>query len=340
MLLRNLLCCFIFFTFGVGSASGQITVFSENIGSPAVTTNTPVATYTTFQNTTPVIHSGTAQVSASTPSVGYAGVSGGNNIFFTSNTNPGYSISNINISGATNVHLRFGVFKNLQAQNGSNLQITVVIDGNSYALALNTLPAGANTQGWYAQDLPISAIGTSLRVTFASNATGTNNWFRIDDIALVSDTPLPLVFGAVEALKAGNAIQLKWSTVQETNNDHFEIEASSDGSTFAAIRTIQSLNGNSNTTQYYEVSITISDFAGLLSIPVILGLLSISGFKRQRKTYLLIITTLLIGVTAFVACNKHSDVVNIAAPDKIFLRIKQVDEDGTFLYSKVVQVIQ
>ena len=64
----------------VGSVEGQVTIFSENMGSPSGTT--AIAT-NTFQNNSPIIFSGTADVRSTTGSTGYSGSSGNGNVFFT-----------------------------------------------------------------------------------------------------------------------------------------------------------------------------------------------------------------------------------------------------------------
>lgn len=70
-------------------------------------------------------------------------------------------------------------------------------------------------------------------------------------------TPLPLTFirftGSV--INNGTAVQLNWSTANETNNAYFEIERSQDGRNFEVIKTIPACS-NCNTVQDYS---TIDD---------------------------------------------------------------------------------
>ncbi len=171
----------------------------------------------------------------------------------------------------------------------------------------------------------------------ASATSGTASVSNFAFTGTVETSPLPVTFGTLEAVKAGNVININWSTQQETHNDHFEVEASKDGSTFYSLKTVRSLNGNSPTIQYYRTSITTSDFAGLLSIPAILGLLSIAGFNRRSRFYLMILAVLL--AAGLAACSKNGDMVDDNVMEKIFIRIKQVDVNGEFKYSKVIPVV-
>ena len=92
------------------------TIYTENMGTP--TGSTTVANYitgtapATFQNSTPIVYSGTAAATSlriSTPSLGYTGASGNGNVFLSQTTNAGhfFQIDGINTSAfpVTNLQL-------------------------------------------------------------------------------------------------------------------------------------------------------------------------------------------------------------------------------------------
>lgn len=64
------------------------------------------------------------------------------------------------------------------------------------------------------------------------------------------DATLPLNFGYFNALSLTKEVQLKWNTYNESNNNYFEIERSSDGKVFQPIGTIQSKGNNTNENIY------------------------------------------------------------------------------------------
>ena len=62
----------------VSSVSFGQTFYAENMGTPSGTT--PIAS-NVFQNAAPILYSGTADVRATSVSLGYNGASGGGNVF-------------------------------------------------------------------------------------------------------------------------------------------------------------------------------------------------------------------------------------------------------------------
>jgi fibronectin-binding autotransporter adhesin len=74
-----------------------------------------------------------------------------------------------------------------------------------------------------------------------TNVTGTVRVTGVDDFSPFSlgsldfDSPLPVKWGPVEAVRSGRNIEVKWVTLQEIDNDHFVIERSEDGVTFIPV---------------------------------------------------------------------------------------------------------
>ncbi len=101
----------------------------------------------------------------------------------------------------------------------------------------------------------------------------------------LNNAPLPIELLFLNATSNFENIELNWATASELNNDHFELEKSTDGHGFQKIGTVKG-NGTTNETLYYKFTDS-SPFSGIN-----------------------------------------------------YYRLKQVDYDGTFEYSKVVSVEQ
>lgn len=87
---------------------------------------------------------------------------------------------------------------------------------------------------FYLPDIPGVNI-TQIRITISDGTEGgCGNDFAVDDIALAvcpEGGPAPVTFTNVSAKVKGSGITVEWGTSQEANNDHFEVERSSDGNT-------------------------------------------------------------------------------------------------------------
>jgi endonuclease I len=167
-----------------------VTVFSENMGSPSVTT--AISTWESangFQNVDFTMTSGGAtnpgDVRITGASSGYIGASGSGNIYFTStNNNYGFAIEGINASGYSDLTVQFAYRK----ESASALP-TLAFDywnGSSYVnvpFTFNEL-ATAST-GWYLSpiiSLPVAAQIAGLRLRWVKSGTTA---VRIDDIKMI-----------------------------------------------------------------------------------------------------------------------------------------------------------
>ncbi len=90
--------------------------------------------------------------------------------------------------------------------------------------------------------LPVISQGQYLGGGGSGDAKGT-----------VSDSSLPVVFTSFTASCLGQAIQLKWQTASETENNFFGIERSQDGKAWHSIGKVK---GNGNTSSFSEYSYT------------------------------------------------------------------------------------
>jgi surface protein len=173
-----------------------------------------------------------------------------------------------------------------------------------------------------------------------------NGWTIDGDAAALPGSPcydmtLPVTFGDISAMFKNGQLIVNWQTLTETNNSYFEIEASTDGKNFTKIGEVKSLaaDGNSSTTLDYSFSKDASTATGLLGLGVLALALGLGFTRRGRKrmTGMLAITGVLM--ISFSACTKNNaDTINTTDAD-LFIRIKQVDKDGSFKYSKTVKVV-
>lgn len=146
---------------------------------------------------------------------------------------------------------------------------------------------------------------------------------------------LPVTFGKITAEKKDERLLVKWTTQKETNNDHFEIQASTDGSNFKTLHKITSKNGNSDIAQDYEVTIGSSALASFWGLPLALGLL---GFCRRNR--ILLSATAVITILGLISCSKDAHNLDTTQPEQLFIRIQQIDKDCKTTYSKIVEVIE
>jgi surface protein len=149
---------------------------------------------------------------------------------------------------------------------------------------------------------------------------------------------LPVTFGNISAIIKDGQLQLSWSTLTETNVDHFEIQASKDGNNFVKIGEIKTKadGGNSTAALNYSFSKEVVGISGLLGISMFA--LAIGFMKRKKLSYLFIAGGLLF-LFAGAACNKKETSLETNKDSKIFIRIKQIDTNSDFQYSKIVQAV-
>lgn len=168
---------FLLFTFLISAVSIGQTFFSENMGIPASTTS--INTYTGWENSAPITFTGDGDVRTSSASNGYAGVSGGGNVFLTSTTGKFLRIDGINTSAylAADIQLSFGYITN---STGTQLVLEQSVDGTNWTPI--TFTQNPNTS-WNLVTIPGGQIPSSatLSLRFTQPATAQ---MRIDDIKL------------------------------------------------------------------------------------------------------------------------------------------------------------
>ncbi|MCH5600931.1 hypothetical protein [Niabella ginsengisoli] len=150
-------------------------------------------------------------------------------------------------------------------------------------------------------------------------------------------TSLPVNFGNVIAEIKGNALNVNWQTLTEKSNDHFEIEVSKDGKSWSKAGSnisSKAAEGNSDLSIQYEQSIPLS---GMAVMGASIFLLSMGMMFRRNKWLGSVL--MIVGMSAVLyGCTKNDNDISATA-EKVYVRIKQVDKDGTASYSKVVTAV-
>ncbi|MBZ4192620.1 hypothetical protein [Niabella beijingensis] len=175
------------------------------------------------------------------------------------------------------------------------------------------------------------------------SAAADNSTTSIVNIGISNDPAvLPVVFGTIGAKWTGNSLKVTWTTENENYNDHFDIEASINGVDFISVGTVKSAaqDGNSDKTIQYEFTkdMTGNTLASILGI----GMLTLGsiGVFRKRKLRLPFTLVIMCGLTAILFSCRKSKSDELAGNGEVFIKVTQVDKDGSRSSSKVVKVVK
>ncbi|MGE9314272.1 hypothetical protein ACLOAU_21635 [Niabella sp. CJ426] len=250
---------------------------------------------------------------------------------------------------------------NLVAPNGTVVGSAKVADDGTYSIALlveNTVggdysvivtngerPVGAPLASATAPNGDYGYTGTSVGgVANTGNRTGVIEIGALAgavtavDFGISNDPAvLPVKFGFVAAELFNNQLKVKWNTTSELNNSYFEVEASVDGTNFISIGKVNSKANNGISAEALEYEFTKDASAGIVAAGIALLVAGAGLFKARRARYAMMAMALAIVVLA-AGCKKSR---HDALPEgKVYMRIAQVDKDGTKSYSKVVTVVK
>ena len=180
-----------------GYASFGQTIYTENMGTPTGTTLIPAyvtgTAPATFQNSTPIVYTGTADVRATGVSSGYSGTSGGGNVFINA-VDEYFQIDGINTSAfnTSGLQLSFGI--NTPTAVTNVLTVEVSTDGSLWTPVTYTPSATGWTLATITSGIPSS---TTLSIRFKSASI---LQYRIDDVKVFNfDPSCTLVLGTPTA---------------------------------------------------------------------------------------------------------------------------------------------
>ena len=151
---------------------------------------------------------------------------------------------------------------------------------------------------------------------------------------VTDDITLPVSFGVVAAAVKDKTLQVNFTCLTEKNNNRFIIEASPDGKRFKEIGTLKSVAGNAGVPVSYSFSLDISSL-GMTGF----GLLAILLLPAYKKNRHLPAAAMLVSIILVFSCTKTSIESLPGTTGNIYIRIAQVDNDGTKTYSKIIQAV-
>ena len=197
-----------------------------------------------------------------------------------------------------------------------------VAAGATHTLALkndgNIWASGSNSQGEL-------GIGSNIN---------TNTF------TLVGCMPLPVNFGSIQVSVHENILTIKWETLHEINNDHFDIEISNDGKIFEKAATIKSKysEGNSSNVTEYLTQVDLEQNKVLFIVLPLFFLLFSVFYRRKPAFNIFFFSLLILTITGLSSCKKSATKDFLENGQKIFVRIAQVDKDGTTKFSRIIKV--
>ena len=209
---------------------------SENMGTVGGTT--VIATHEAangFVNTAQTM-SGTGDLRNTTNSTGYAGASGGANVFLTNTAGLYFQINGINTLAYNTVSLTFGVYKSLAGETGSTLGLAVSSDGTTFSTPMPLTGLITGAAGWYLVRV-VGAIPSSATAAVKFVQLSTASQFRIDDVNIYYGTPtVPSITPSAPAAQCGGTVTLTASP-NSTDGASLSWSDASTGNTLVASAT-------------------------------------------------------------------------------------------------------
>ena len=159
----------------LSSVTFSQTFYSENMGTPSATTS--IAT-NVFQNSAPIVYSGTGDVRSTLVSSGYNGASGGGNVLINADTES-FQIDGLNTSAynTANIQLSFGYNADGAVTNAVTLEFST--NGTTWNPITYT-PTGT---GWTLVTVTGNTLPSSSTLSLRFTQTQAKN-NRIDDVKL------------------------------------------------------------------------------------------------------------------------------------------------------------
>ena len=206
--------------------------------------------------------------------------------------------------------------------------------GNLFISAQDLINATGGTAGIFMVNKgDLAGTVRATQTAFTNNGFGdlASSYFPPDNI-------LPVHYKSINAKILGGNLIVNWQTSAEISNERFDIEISKDGKSFTKIGSVQSkaFQGNSTSEISYEFSIPVSDFSSIAILGISIFSIAFLLLFANRRNRLLLSVAVIMGAGLFTtSCNKTAEQIDTDNSGKVFVRIAQVDKDGTINYSEV-----
>jgi beta-glucanase (GH16 family) len=187
--------------------------------------------------------------------------------------------------------------------------------------------------GWVSYDLPLSNFtGMTARAHLAQLIlVGSNSKVYVDNVYFYNNV-VPVELISFQAKAVNNTSVLTWHTASERNNQAFEIERSTDGTTFTNIGTVKG-NGTTSTPHNY----TFTDIAPSNGV----NYYRLRQIDTDGKAALSKVVTVILGKNGWVLHNTLvHDVLNITVSDASEGPLSIFNISGQLMASKMVEGTQ
>ena len=163
------------------------TIYSENMGTTA-SGNPLITAYTGFQNSSPIVYTGTGDMRTTTASTGaYVGASGSVNVFLSNTTTAEtFQIDGLNTSAysSANLQLKFGYLANSVANAG------LIVETSTDATSWTPLAFTTNTNtSWNLVTIGGGVIPSSTSLSIRFTQPNLAAQIRIDDVSVSNFNP-------------------------------------------------------------------------------------------------------------------------------------------------------
>lgn len=185
-------------------------------------------------------------------------------------------------------------------------------------------------------------LTSSANIVLNRSGAGGNGNSGSATLGTTSPCVLPVNFGPIEAsISQNNTLNVSWSTVSEKNNDHFRVEVSKDGNEFVQAGSnipSKSADGNSTMQLNYAASFSLGGFAASTVMGLLLFTPLLLRNKKRGKITTLMMALIFVGLGLY-SCTKEKSEIDTSI-ESIFVRIVQVDLDGTEKKTQVIKAIR
>lgn len=170
-----------------------------------------------------------------------------------------------------------------------------------------------------------TGYGTGLQGSKWGDLSGDNNNQNIVGAVDSRTTPLPVTLLSFDAAKEGNAINLAWSTTEETNSDHFDVQRSANGKEWNTIQTVAAKGKSHSKVEYVAVDNDPFEGNNLYRLHMI--------DKDGTSAYSRIRTVKFEGVATYMYPNPVSEELTIKAADwNKVAKVEIVGSNGKKVY--------